>query len=329
MTELEIKEIKENEFAVWDKFVEESKQGTLFSTSLWMEILNKYPDGKAKIIGIFSSNQLVSGILLYERKKAFLKIMAYPPLTPFTPIVFKEASTSRFSKIESSQKKIIQLITDYLSRNYSYIALQLEPSIKDTRPFLWLRWKTSVHYTYEIDLSNINELWKEIDKDAKYEIDKAKNSHIEIKEGNDIDKFLILYEKTFTKQNTKPPLNADFIKEMFRILKNKNKCKLYYASTSQNEVLSGALIVWDNKKAYYLLAASEPNIKLGANYLLLWRIIEDISKKFSYMDLVGANIPNIIKFKREFATNLVHYFVVEKYSSFFIKFLDKLYRRIV
>lgn len=105
MTKLEIREIRESEFPAWDKFVEESKQGTLFSTSLWREALNKYPDGKSRIMGIFSSKDLVSGILIYERKKAFLKIMAYPPLTPFTTILFKESSTSRFSKRESSQKK--------------------------------------------------------------------------------------------------------------------------------------------------------------------------------------------------------------------------------
>jgi len=109
MADLEIKEIKESEFPAWDKFVENSKQGNLFSTSSWLEILNKYPDGKARLLGIFRSNEILSGILLYERKKAFLNIMAYPPLTQFSSIIFSESKTSKFSKIESSQKKIICL----------------------------------------------------------------------------------------------------------------------------------------------------------------------------------------------------------------------------
>lgn len=327
MTKLEIREIRESHFPAWDKFVKESQQGNLFSTSLWRDVLNKYPDGKSRIIGIFSSNDLVSGFLIYERKKAFLKIMAYPPLTPFTTILFRESQTSRLSKIESSQKKIIKLVSDYLSREYNYAALQLEPSIKDVRPFLWLGWKLSVNYTYEIALSDINNLWKGMDKDAKYEINKAKNSGIIIEESKEIDKFLILYEKTFLRQNSKAPIKKGFIKDMFGTLKN--KCRLYSAITKENETVSGALVVWDEKKAYYLMAASEPNLKHGANYLLLWRIIEDMSGKFNSIDLVGANIPNIIKFKREFATELVHYFVVEKYSPFFIEILDKLYRNII
>ena len=328
MADLEIREIKESEFPLWDKFVEDSEQGTLFSTSLWLEVLNKYPDGKAKLIGVFGSNELLGGILLYDREKTFLNIMAYPPLTPFTTILFKESKTSKLSKIESSQKKIITLINDYLNKNYNYIALQLEPSITDIRHFLWTGWKSSVNYTYEIDLSNIKYLWEKIDKDAKYEINKAKKSNVEVSESNDIDEFLVLYEKTFLKQNLKMPLNKDFLKEMFEILSRKNKCRLYLAKTKENEIISGALTTWDDKKSYYLLAASDPVAKLGANYLLLWHIIEDMSRKFNKMDLVGANIPNIIKFKREFATKLVSYYVVEKYSSFFVKVLDKLYRKI-
>lgn len=327
MTELEIREVKESEFQAWDKFIEDSGQGTLFSASSWMEVLSSYPGGKSRLMGIFSSGQLVSGILLYERKKAFFRVMAYPPLTPFTTPVFKDSQTSRFSKIESSQKKIIQCLDSYLRKNYSYIAMQLAPSIRDTRPFSWLGWRASVHYTYEVDLSNMAELWKKIDKDAKYEINKAKGSDIKIAEGEDIDKLLALYEKTFLKQNAKPPLNKGFIRKAFKILKVKNQCRLYFATEKNNEI-SGAMVVWDNKRAYYLLAASEPDTKTGANYLLLWHIIEDMSKKFSSMDLVGANIPNIIKFKREFATDLVHYFVVEKYSSFFVKIIEKIYRKL-
>ena len=129
------------------------------------------------------------------------------------------------------------------------------------------------------------------------------------------------------KQNLKVPLNRDFLRKMFKLLASRNKCRLYFANTKSKQILCGALIVWDNKKAYYLLAASDPDVKLGDNYLLLWNIIEDMSRKFTTMDLVGANIPNIIKFKREFATKLVPYYIVEKYSSFSIKILHMLYRK--
>lgn len=326
MSELEAREIKEDEVDSWDRLVHESGQGSLFSTSLWMDVLNMYPGGKARILGIFSSDEIIGGILLYERKKAFLNIMAYPPLTPFTSIILKQATSSRFSKIEGSQKKIIHAISGCLSK-YNFAALQLHPSIKDIRPLLWMGWRSSAAYTYEIDLSDIGQLWSRIGKDAKYEISKAESSGIEIAEDGDIEEFLVLYEKTFSKQNLNAPLNLEFIKKMYKFLKSKNRCRLYVAY-KENAALSAALVVWDGKKAYYLLAASEPDSKLGTNYMLLWHIIKHIPENLKALDFVGANIPNIAKFKREFATNLVNYHIVEKYSSFFVRILHNLYRKL-
>ncbi len=314
----EIREIKENELDIWNRFVEDSKQGNFFSTSLWMYVLNKYPDGNAKLLGVFNSNELVSGVLLYERKKALLNIMAYPPLTPFTSILFKHIMP---------QKKIIESFCNYLNKRYNFIALQLDPSIKDIRPFLWKGWKPVVNYTYEIDISDTILLWEKIDKDAKYEINKAKKNNVKIIEGDNIEKFLNLYEKTFLKQGLRTPLNKDFIKEMFEILSKDNKARLYYAKTSEGHIISGSIVVWDSKRAYYLLSASEPGENIGANYFLLWHIITDMSKLLDKIDLVGANIPSVARFKRKIATRLVPYYTVEKYSPFYVEYLHKVYQK--
>ena len=222
---------------------------------------------------------------------------------------------------------IITLVDDYLSKRYNYIALQLEPSIEDIRPFMWLGWKSSANYTYEIDLSDIKALWEKMDKDAKYEINKARKNSIQIVHGDNMEQFLILYEKTFAKHKSKVPLNKEWIKDMFKTLSKEKKCRLYYAKSSKEEIISSALTVWDNKKAYYLLAVSEPKVSIGSNYLLLWNVIDEMSKKFTVMDMVGANIPNIAKFKREFATKLTSYYTVEKYSSYLVKILERVYRR--
>ena len=328
MVDLIIREINESEYSSWDSFVEKSKQGNIFSTTLWMQVLNKYHDGKSKLIGIFKSNQLVCGILLYERKKAFLDIMAYPPLTPFCSIIFEDTTSSRISKVESSRKKIIGILDEYLIKNYNFVALQLEPSIRDIRPFTWLKWASTVNYTYRVKLGSEKFLWDVLEKDAKYEINKAKKNGITIEQGTDINDFLRLYEGTFKKQNIKTPLDTRWIKSMFEIMYKNGKCRLYYSKSQDKKTISGSLVVWDNKRAYYLLAASKPSDPSGSNYLLLWKIINDMSKKCSSIDLVGANIPNIVKFKREFATNLSSYYTVEKYSSFIIKVMDKVYRKL-
>lgn len=325
MTDFELRVLKEEEFVKWDEFVETSPQGSIFSSSLWLNVLNNAHDGKAEILGVFNKGELVSGILVFIRQKGPFKAVAYPPLTPFTSVLFREPKTKRLSKIESSQKDIINLLSGYLIKNYNYISLLLDPIVMDIRPFLWLGWKPSVNYTYEADLSNIGELWDSLGKDAKYEVNKGKKSGLSIKEDDDIAKFYNLYEKTFLKQNMQVPIKKDFICSLFNILQKENKCKLYFA-TAKEGIAASAIVIWDNKKAYYLLAASNPKIKIGAPSFLLWNMFEDMSKKFKKMDLVGANTQHIIKFKREFATRLEPYYSLEKCSSFFTGLVYNIYK---
>ena len=326
MADFELRILNEEEFVKWDEFVEASPQGSIFSRSLWLNVLNNAHDGKAEILGVFKKDELVSGVLLFIRKKGPFKVVAYPPLTPFTTVLFKESETRRLSKVESFRKDILNLISGYLIKNYNYISLLLDPTVIDIRPFLWLGWKPNVNYTYETDLSNIGELWGSLCKDVKYEVNKGKKSGLRIQEEDDISKFYGLYEKTFSKQDMQAPIKKDFIESMFNILNKENKCKLYFAKAKE-EITASALVIWDNKKAYYLLAASNPEIKIGAPSFLLWNIFEDMSKKFKKMDLVGANTPHIVKFKRDFATKLVPYYSLEK-SSMFIKFLFSIYKKL-
>ncbi|MFQ5787156.1 MAG: lipid II:glycine glycyltransferase FemX [Thermodesulfobacteriota bacterium] len=300
--DFEIREI--NNLKLWDDFVEKSEQGTLFSSSIWARILNKYPDGNAKIIGVFDNNKLIAGMQVFERERSFLKIMAYPPLTPFTTPIFENI-------------RGLILLRKYLENKYHYIALQLEPSIKDINEFRG--WANKKLYTYEIDTKK--RLEENFSKAVRYEFRKAEKKGIVVEKSNDIEKFIDFYEETFQRQNLSVPINTDFIKEMFKILKEENKCELFMTQ------YSGALIVFDHRKAYYLMASSKyPNF--SSSYLVLKEVIKEISARFEKLDLVGANIPRIAKFKRKFATKLVEYNLVEWYSSIMIRMIKYIYGKI-
>lgn len=323
MAELKIRKLNEDEHGLWDNFVNESEQVNLFSTSAWLKVLNTTHDGRAEILAVFGGEAILAGVLVFERKSGIFKAAAYPPLTPFTSIIFKKPSSRRISKIESEQKEIISLLSAYLMKSYNYVSLLLHPSIKDIRDFKWLNWKHNTNYTYEVDLQNINSLWENLDKDCRYEINKAKKNGIVVTNSTDVKMFYGLYKETFLKQNKNPPIKEEFIEKMFSILKDNKMAEMFIAETAGKKAAAASIVVWDSKNAYYLLAASEPDIKQGAPSMLLWRIIELMSKRFKSMDMVGANTQSIVKFKRDFATELVPYFCVEK-SNIAINILLKL-----
>jgi len=322
---LEIRELGENDLKAWDDFVERSPQGSIFSSSSWFKVLNEAHDGTSEILVVFKNGRIVGGILIFVRKKSIFKVVGLPPLTPFTSVLFDESNLKKLPKIESQQKIIIKAISDYLIKKYGFISISLQPNVGDIRQFLWCGWNAIVNYTYESEIRNLKELWNNLGKDARTTINKGKHNGLTISNG-DISDFYGLYVKTFSRQNLGTPIKEDFIKKLYCILSKNNKCKLYFSKTKEGKNAASALVVWDNKKAYYLLAASDPEIKEGAPSFLLWKIIEDISKSFEKLDLVGANTPHIVKFKNEFATKLVPYYGVEKYNSLILRYLVKVYK---
>lgn len=327
MLNLKLKILEEEEYSTWDNFCEDSPNYSIFSSSLWLKILNFAEDGTAEVLGVYNKENLIGGLLVFQRKKGPFKVAAYPPLTPFTSIIFSKPSSKRFSKIESYNKDIIKTISDYLKSRFDFISLLLHPNIIDIRNFLWERWNFGINYTYDTDLTNIQDLWQNLDKKSKYDINKGINSNLELTREENIDEFYRLYELTFSKQDRTPPIKKEFIKSMYYLLRKEGKCQLYFAKSKEINI-SSALIIWDKKKAYYLLAASDPQFKLGAPSFLIWKIIEDLSKNFNSLDLCGANTDNIVKFKRDFATKLVPYYFVEK-KSFFADLAFRLYQKIM
>lgn len=327
MKNLIVREIGPQEVHNWDRFVTESPTGTIFSNSSWMRVLNNSPNGTSFILGVFDKEEIVGGLLCFESKKGPIKILGHPPMTPFNPIIVKSNMSKRFSKIEKRLKQIISAITEYLVKKYNYISIFLTPHFLDIRPLLWNGWQPYVNYTYEIDLHDVDQLWNQIDKNAKYEINKAKKNGLKISNDKEEEEFYNLYDKTFQKQNLNPPISLDFFKNLVKIIIQEKKGKLYFASNNEDVVVASALVVWDDKKAYYLMASSDPIVKVGAPSFLLWNIIVDMSDRFKSIDLVGANTPHIIKFKREFSTSLVPYYSVEKFSSVFIKFIYNIYKK--
>lgn len=319
MAEIEFREIKEN-FAEWDKFVDSSPQQNLFSSSSWKSLVESSTSYKGHIFAFYRANQIVAGCLLFSIKKGPFKIIFQPPLTPFTTLLFEKKNTDRASKLESFQKDVIEILDEKL-QSYACCFLLMSPSIKDVRPFSFNKWSSRVNYTYVVDISNTEKLWESLDKAAKYDIKKAEENSIRIEASKDSGAFYELYKKTFERQGIKKFSSKKMIDSILAL----KESRLYLAK-KEGKALAGAIVLFDKDIAYYLLAASESSSKEKAPSLLLWSVIKDCSKTARQLDLVGANTPAIVKFKRDFAPELIPYYSVEKYNSKLAKAALSAYR---
>lgn len=304
-----VKCLQESEYEQWDTFVESSAQGTIFCTTTWLKIYQ----APFKLYGYYSGDKLIGGLSVFEQGSSCLSGGPRTPLTPFQGIIVYDIPGAKYANIIAFHDEVTTTLIETLEQTYTDIEVANHFSCIDIRPFIWAGYNQSVRYTYIVDLSNMDRLWGEMEKDTRYEINKARRSEIIVKKQSDVTVFDKLYTLTFERKGLERPVSTDFICRLYSALKDKERVAIYVAEGKDGTPSATVFVMWDTKRAYYILGASNPEkIGDGASSLTLWTAFEDLSSRFKEIDLVGANDYNIALFKRGFGGKLIPYFLVSK-----------------
>jgi hypothetical protein len=326
MSEIEVRELKKDEYKIWDELVEKSPHGTIFHNSSWLTIHNELLNKKLKIYGCFENEELVSGCSLYVYKSRFFKTASSTiEMTPYGGVVLAQLPSSKVREQEQTYRDIIKsLCIVFDNEHFDHIQITNSPDFMDIRPFTWNGWDSWIHYAYYFNLGN--EIEKSVSKKARNTVRKAIKNNIAIEKLSNPSVFYKLFSITFERQNLKSPVTEKFFENMIDMLESKNVGEMWIAETPSGEVASAEIVIWDNKRAYRWTAASHTDFKeTGATSLLLYEIFQDLKKKgFKEINLMAANTPQLAKFISSFNPKLVPYYSVEKKTSL-VKIAETVY----
>ncbi len=277
---------------LWDNFVDSSPQGTIFCKSDWLSMYNRI----FKIYGYFKGNNLIGGICGFEvLNGTTFDSGCRVPLTPFqgvlcNPLPDKEAKHSALEVLWHN-------VTDALlpELKYEHIGISNHYSFSDLRPFTWQNYHHIVRYTYLVDLTDMDALYQRLDKQTRYDI----NHSTEKVTAQSIDDFDKLYTLTFQRKGLERPLTSEFIMNLAQ--------KFPYILIGTESAM--AYFIWDNKRAYYILGASDGS----GSAKVLWHGLNEMQKIGKReVDFVGCNSREIGRFKRGFGGCLQSYFCAVK-----------------
>ncbi|MHA1854064.1 MAG: hypothetical protein ACTSUF_11250 [Candidatus Heimdallarchaeaceae archaeon] len=146
--------------------------------------------------------------------------------------------------------------------------------------------------TFIIDISNINETWKNFEKRTKYTINKCPMKVFKTK---DIKMFDEMHKQTRPDRWITSIQIFNLYDELYK------KCHLYMTTNAM------ALISWDDNTAYYLMAARNKDVTPdGSPSRILWEAMKEMNKMGkTKFDLCGANKESITFFKKGFGGELV------------------------
>ncbi len=280
-----VKEI--TDYKIWDDFVESSEQGTVFSTTRWLTLLGL----PFKIYGYYKGDVLFGGMANFVKPA---------PLTPFQGILIGETNQMKYTTKMSLHNEVAKALIDYTPNQfYNHY------TFPDIRPFKWTGWQVDIRYTYVVDLTDMGKLREGLEKQTRYEINHAHKTYQTFMTP-DVGVFNSLYSETFKRKGIERPVDSEMVQRLCFVMN-----AAIFCSCTLDSVGSMAVVIEDNKRAYYLLGASDDTGHTSS--LTLWSVFEGLARVgVKEIDLVGCNNEQIGLFKRGFGGKLMPYYGVTR-----------------
>jgi hypothetical protein len=328
MSKIEARVLTDNDYPEWDKLVEQSKQGTIFHSSIWVTTAAEILHLNYTIIGVFRDGQLIGGCTFYLDKKFRIFITGYTdvPLFPYGGIVILDSKSSNTKTSETREHEIIGLILEKIQTlGLSHVNLINSPALCDIRPFKYEGWREYVYYAYIKSLEH--DIFLSFSPKVRTHIREARKMGISVRREYNPEVYWKLTESTYGRQNLKIPIQKKQLFAFMEMLVKNKLGEMWIAWTSDGEPASAEFLVWDAKRVYMWIAASDERFKkTSSTSLSQLEIFQNLQERgFREVNMMSGNMSNLSMFASSFNPCLVPYYRVEQ-STFIFPILQRVGR---
>lgn len=307
----------------WDKFVGLSSNGTPFVYSRYLNAL----DLNVQPYYCYKKQELM-GALLCILSDDSQNVIGHEHVI-YDGLIYRNLDYLNNSQRLSEEFKIQQCFAEFLKGKYSRINLSLHPSIQDIRPFLWINYNkkgnkyiSDIRYTSYISIEDFSKASKLEDIDIynnasvarRQEIRYALKKQVKTELTKEVDKFISFYIKTMQRQNIQTNNNSiNDMRKLLSVLIKEKMCLIVESCNKEQIVGSMAVFLLDNKRAYYLFGANDPEMRnQHTGTSVLWDAFYILSERgYLEVDLEGINSPYRGWYKLSFGGSCVPYYVIK------------------
>ena len=306
-------EIEMNYKEKYRELCEKDDEIPIYSKDWWLDAV--CTDGVWDVALVEKGGQIVASMPYYLKKEGMFKLISMPKLTQTMGPYIKYPKKQKYYKKLSWDKEIMTSLIEQLpycdAFNQSF-----NSKITNWLPFYWKGFNSSVRYTYTIENIAFDNLEKLLETDIRRRKRKANELGVEVFEGEDIETFYEVNMKTFQRKGLEKPFSLDFLKRFYKIVKEHNACKMFFAKDNENNIIAVNFLVYDNNRVYYILGGIDPLKKdLGAMDVILYESIKFAIETNRIFDFEGSMIDSIEKYFRSFGAVQTQYLQVFKTNS--------------
>jgi hypothetical protein len=331
---IELKQIESAER--WNRYVERSPHATPFHYFGALETIADWTDGNLVLlvgvkgeepIGIFPAIRIdVSRYCAVLSPPPDLKISYLGPAL----LNFQKLSARKY---ERRHRKFLNLCFEQFEKSKVpiYYHVTTSPTYDDLRPLQWNGFDSAPAYTFDIDLTvGRSELRQSFSRDARKNIEVAeeldRDVGIEQSGLEAIDPILDGVRARFDEQDLEFNLPTRFAEALYRRLPD--GAVIPYTVTVDGQFAGGLIALSDGQTVYRWQGGVRSDVNVSTNELLDWTVMKDaLAHGHSRYDLVGAEVPQINRYKNKFNPNYRPFATAER-GRFPVRVAASVYNRL-
>jgi Acetyltransferase (GNAT) domain len=289
-----VRRIGTEEAELWDSFVRQSPQGRLFHKVKWLQSIGR----PFHIYGCFQRASLVAGMVLIEDPPHVA--MSRYHLAPYLGVILPPALPKYLTNL-TRYRDVMTELANFAKKHFKVIHSHMVPEVVDVLPFIWAGYSTHVTYTYRIDLTDLDQAWRNMEDKRRNDIRRAERDKITVDESASVQDILGLADKTYQRQEKEVHF-SELARQIERALLPENQCRCFLARDKDSTPLAGIFMLWDDKDAYYFLGGYDSKGYRGAGALAIWHAIRYAATKLQlqYFDFLGSHVIKLERFFRDF-----------------------------
>lgn len=273
---MKIKEINNKER--WEGFLEKCEEKTFLDSWNWSEFQKKL-DKKVWRLGIFKQElKAVATVIKIDARRGTFLFVPHGPVCK--PGVDNKQELVE-SLLDETEKLAKQENASFLRVGSIWKRNEGNKKVFDKAGFKKAPLFKHPELTLELDVTLPERgLLKNMRKSTRRSIRKAEKEGVETfksKDIEDLDKFYKLYEKV-VERNDFVPFSLDFIKKEFSTFLEDDQILAIF-SRYKGEVLSSAIVVYWQGKAFYHHGASDLKYDVPISYPVQWEAIKEAKER--------------------------------------------------
>ena len=290
------------------KLCRSEKSIPLFSRDWWLDVV--CGENNWKVLLLENNGIIEASMTLYTPVSG---VVTMPPHTQTMGIWFNPAiKKEKYYKELLRKQEICNHFLDELS-GYRNFLQNFCHTFTDWLPFCWKGYKQTTRYTYILPQINDRELlWENLSNSQKRSIKKARSNNLVIKKGISMEELLKLHTKTYRRQGKKP-YHQKTLARLIEETRRRNQGEIWGAYDEQGRLHAATFFVWQDDFCFCVAEGGDPELRnSGANSLIIWEAISELSTVAKMLDFKGSMEANIEFFNKGFGTIQTPYFAISK-----------------